>query len=158
MSLLALNTSSIVLPQALPEGEYEATIVSAEVKLTQSGKNTGEPYLGLRLAIVGEEHAQNVYANPKLPLASHSEDDQRKWNTGLRVIYDCFGLNYEQTDLLVSEAATAVMENAGSGEIPELAGANGRIRLKLVAARNKENQETGSEKNEVAQYGWIKKR
>jgi hypothetical protein len=108
MSILNIDVSQVKEPSPVPDGEYPVRILSVpEVK--QSG-NTGQNYISVRLEVVGEVGAQDVYDIIMLPAEGQTPESNEKRKLRLKRFCDAFGIGYEggQIDLASAEGLDAI--------------------------------------------------
>ncbi len=90
MSFLEMALNDVPEIDAMPEGEYQLRIMSAEVKTSQK---TGGNYLGVRLEVV-DEVAKDINHVIMLPASSMNEKETILAKNRLKYFYDAFGIDY----------------------------------------------------------------
>ena len=77
--------------------------------MKQSG-NTGQNYISVRLEVVGEAGAQDVYDIIMLPAEGQTPESNEKRKLRLKRFCDAFGISYEggQIDLASAEGLDAI--------------------------------------------------
>ena len=107
MSIINLDLGNVQEPTPVPDGEYLVRVVGIpEVKTSQSGNN----YINVRLELVGESGAMDVYDSITLPGADQTVEANEKRKLRLKRFCDAFGVSYSggQIDLASAEGAEAV--------------------------------------------------
>lgn len=107
MSIINLDLGNVKEPAPVPDGEYLVRVVGIpEVKTAQSGNN----YINVRLELVGESGAMDVYDSITLPGADQTVEANEKRKLRLKRFCDAFGISYSggQIDLASAEGAEAV--------------------------------------------------
>lgn len=93
MSILDINIADVQEPKPVPDGTFLVRIMGApEVRQSQS---SGNKYINVRLEVVGEVGAADVYDTIVLPAEDASAADNERRKLRLKRFCDAFGISYE---------------------------------------------------------------
>lgn len=120
MSILNVDIENVEEPKPVPDGEYEMQVIGTPELRTSKA---GNPYLNVRLAIVGEVGAQDVYDTITLPTEDQDPVDNERRKLRLKRFCDAFGISYdggninlEEADGLRASALLTIEANAEYGD------------------------------------------
>jgi len=92
MSVINIDLDNVQEPQPVPDGEYEVQIVGTpEVRISEK---SGQEYINVRLQVLNESHAADVYDVIMLPSEQETEERNERRKLRLKRFCEAFGASY----------------------------------------------------------------
>lgn len=126
-----LNISGVQKLAILPDAEYKVRILGATLK---EAKNTGRPYINIRMEAEGHGDAEEIYEKLFMPMEGDEERNATRMNNRIAECAECFGLDV-----------------TGKAKLSDWEGKVGFVNLTT-------EEYEGEKRNVVARKGFIAKR
>ena len=92
MSVLNIDLNNVQEPQPVPDGQYEVEVVGTpEIRTSQ---RSNQEYINLRLQVVGEPTAADIYDIVMLPHQTEDDTTNERRKLRLKRLCEAFGVEF----------------------------------------------------------------